>query len=179
MANTAAARSVPQQLADVAERTVVTAAEAVGAVLLAKGSISFSAAEVAALGAVAGGLAAARALVANWLTGQRGPSKWLEDMSSRAIFTFAQTLIAALIVSAASGLDLSSVKAAAVSGAAAALAAIKGALARGVLSDPVFTPASLLPAPSGQSALSTTGQPAEPVDAAPVLPVDRGPARVG
>jgi hypothetical protein len=155
MANTNDTRTTPQKLADIAERTVVTAAEAIGAVLLTKGTISFSATEVAILGAVAGGLAAVRTLVANWLSGQQGPQEWLEDMFSRATFTFAQTLVAALTVSAgADGLHLPGIRAAAMAGAAAALTAVKAALARGVMSNPVFSPASLL----RPSASGTTGQ---------------------
>jgi hypothetical protein len=159
-------QTVQQKLLDIGERTAVTAGEAVLAVLLAKGTLSVSAGETAVLGALAGGLAAVRAVVATWLSSQKGPQEWVEDLFSRAAFTFAQTLIAALIVSAASPLTLSSVKAAAIAGGAAALAAVKAALARGVMSDPVFTPASLLPASSGgqphESAAARQAPPAEP-----------------
>jgi hypothetical protein len=175
MANTNDTRTVPQQLADIAERTAVTAAEAVGAVLLTKGSVSFSTGEIAALGAIAGGLAAARAIVANWVTGKRGPQEWLDDLFCRAIFTFAQTLVAALIVSAPPhGLDLSSIKAASLAGVAAALAAIKGALAQGVMSDPVFTPAALLPAPAALRAGGGIGTAQQSADAGSVVPITGG-----
>lgn len=148
-----AAHGIPRNLADIAERTVVTAAEALGAVLLTKGSINLSAAEVAILGAIAGGLAAVRTLVANRLSSQRGPQEWVEDLFSRTIFTFAQTLVAALSVSAIpNGLHLHEIQAAALAGVAAALAAVKAALARGVLSDPVFSPASLVPATAAKAA---------------------------
>jgi hypothetical protein len=170
MATTGNIRTLRKQLFDVVERTAVTAVEAVGAVLLTKGSLSFSTGEVALLGAIAGGLAAVRTVVAKWLSSQRGPQEWLEDMFSRAIFTFAQTLISALAVSAAPGLNLnlSSVKAAALAGVAAALAAVKGALARGVVSDPVFTPASLVPAAAAKAGNGPAdplagGDPAAPV----------------
>lgn len=143
----AATLTVRQKLLDVAERTAVTAGEAVLAVLLAKGALNLSGAETAALGALAGGLAAARAVLANWLLTQHGPREWAEDLLVRASFTFAQTLVAALLLSTT--ISLPSVKAAAIAGVAAALAAIKAAVARGVSSDPVFTPASLLPSSSG------------------------------
>jgi len=143
----AATLTMKQKLLDVAERTAVTAGEAVLAVYLAKGTLNLSGAETAVLGALAGGLAAVRATVADWLLRQHGPREWVEDLLSRASFTFAQTLIAALLMSTT--ISLPSVKAAGIAGVAAALAAIKAALARGVQSDPVFTPASLIPAGSG------------------------------
>src|SRR6185437_11371024 len=102
-----------QKLLDVAERTAVTAAEAVLAAYLAKGALSLTGAEAAVLGALAGGLAAVRAIVANWLASQHGPREWLEDLFSRGAFTFAQTLVAALLTPALTGLSLTSVKAAA------------------------------------------------------------------
>lgn len=166
MAAPAGTGSTKNQLLDIGERTIVTAAEALGALYLTKGALSISGAEIAALTALAGGLAAVRVVVANLLASQKGPQLWLEDSFSRAIFTFAQTLVSALIVSAASNLDLSSVKAAAIAATAAALAAIKAALAKGVMSDPVFSPASLLPGGSGgggAAGIGHGGEVTEPV----------------
>jgi hypothetical protein len=137
------AQTTGQQLLDIGERTVFTAGEAILAVYLAKGMVSVSAVEVAILTAISAAIAAVKTIVSQWLGQNTGPKEWLEDMASRAVFTFGETLVAALITSAATDLNLSSIKAAAIAAAAAALSALKSAIANGVNSGP-DSPAALL-----------------------------------
>jgi hypothetical protein len=140
--------SMTHQIMDVAERTIFTAGEALVAILLTKGSLSFSAAEVTMLTAVAAGIAGVRTVVSQAIDRSPGPKEWLEDLFSRAIFTFAETLVASLITSATTGLNLSALQSAGVAGLAAALTAVKAALARGSNLS-LISPASFVPTSTG------------------------------
>ena len=149
---------------DVGERTVVTALEALAAVYLAKGQVSVSAAEAAALAGIAAGLALLRSFLAAWRP-RPGNIGWLEDLVLRATFTFAQTLVACLITAVVTPLDLSSLKAAGVAGLAAAVAAVKAAVAQGV-GNPAsagLVPASATTTPSTAAPSTTATPPTPPV----------------
>lgn len=115
---------------DIAERVVVTAAESVLAVYVAKGSVSVSAAQIAILTGIAAGLAAVHGLVLALGRLDATPLGWLEDVAARAAYTFAQTLVAGLITAAATPMSLPSAKAAAIAALAAAFATVKGAVAQ-------------------------------------------------
>ncbi len=142
-------------LLDIGERTLLTAVESALAVLVTKGHLSVSVGEVAVLTGVAAALAGLQSWLLPALSVAETPTRWIEDVLARAAFSFAQTLVAALVTAAATALTLSSTKAAAIAGLAAALTTVKGVVAQR-FGDPTsagFAPPTASTAPSGQLVL--------------------------
>ncbi len=137
--------TVPMWLSDIAERAGWTAAQAALAALMAAGTLNADALQVAALAGVAAALALVKSAVTDWLRSGKRSSNPTTDIIERALATFAEVFLAAVLVAPGSPATW---KLAALSGAAAALAVLKGLVATRIGKPSASTlPARLDPTP--------------------------------